>query len=422
MGNIVSSQKHRPLKVKSAEEAGFESYTQVSSCHLGGAIELVTDESCGDAANLLKVDTVDRRLNLDDFDEATDGWLTKRHESVGSVTITLCNQSKIIGLDIDTTGYTDCCPSFANVEGYQTSNMTWQVILPESRINADSHNFYEIKDTNVYSSVRLNIAPGGGIARFRVYGDISPDWSDKSKDYNLASAKLGARIVRWTDQRNANNPNILLDGGTKMSDGWLTPRSKLEKDRNDFVLIQLATAGTLESITIDTTGFDKNSPASVFIQGCHSNDVDPHYDVFASWESLVSLSPVLPGGETTFYFDEGKDPITHIRMHLVPDGGIQQIRVMGKPAVKEAKPQLLIEQAPEIIVIEEDTEEEEEPKEEAGDDDDDDDGDDGISVLLQEELDMPVIQQLNNARANAANQTASSRGQKRRREKASTRV
>ena len=42
----------------------------------------------------------------------------------------------------------------------------WQVILPESRINADSHNFYEIKDSNVYSSVRLNIAPGGGVVSF----------------------------------------------------------------------------------------------------------------------------------------------------------------------------------------------------------------------------------------------------------------
>ncbi|KAF1806240.1 galactose-binding domain-like protein, partial [Mucor lusitanicus] len=359
----------------------------------GGSIELVTDESCGTASNLLKVEKADRQLNLDDFNEATDGWLTKRHEPVGSATITLCNESKIAGFDIDTTGYTDCCPSFANVEGYQTSNMTWQVILPESRINADSHNFYDVKDSKVYSSVRLNIAPGGGVARFRVYGDISPDWSDKSKDYNLASAKLGARIVRWTDQRNANNPNILLDGGFKMSDGWLTPRSKLEKERNDFVLIQLATAGALESITIDTTGFDKNSPANVFIQGCYSEDVDPHYDVFASWVCLVPLSAVLPGGETVFYFEDLKDPITHIRMHLVPDGGIQQIKVMGKPAVKETKQPLLIEQAPEVIVIEEDTEE---------------DNDVTTTIIVEEILDTPIIEQLSPAKPSAA-----ARGEKR---------
>ncbi|KAK4509687.1 2-oxoisovalerate dehydrogenase subunit alpha, mitochondrial [Mucor velutinosus] len=410
MGNVISSQKHRQLKAKSVEEAGFENYTEVSSCHLGGSIEVVTDESCGDAANLLKMEKANRQLNLDDFNEATDGWLTKRHESVGSVTITLCNESKIAGLDIDTTGYTDCCPSFANVEGYQRSSMTWQVILAESRINADSHNFYDVKDSNVYSSVRLNIAPGGGVARFRVYGELSPDWSDRSKDYNLASAKLGARIVRWTDQRSANNPNILLDGGTKMSDGWLTPRSKLEKERNDFVLVQLATAGALESIVIDTTGFAKNSPANVFIQGCCSEDVDPHYDVFASWVCLVPLSPVLAGGETTFYLSNVKDPITHIRMHLIPDGGIQQIKVMGKPAVKETKQQLLIEQAPEVIVIEQDSEED----------------DDTLSLIVEEILDTPVIEQLSTVKLCAVNQPPSSptfsRGEKRARKSASTSV
>lgn len=67
MGNAVSSQKHRQLKAKSVQEAGFDSLTEVSSCHLGGSIELVTDESCGNASNLLKVEGVDRQLNLDDF-------------------------------------------------------------------------------------------------------------------------------------------------------------------------------------------------------------------------------------------------------------------------------------------------------------------------------------------------------------------
>lgn len=126
----------------------------------------------------------------------------------------------------------------------------------------------------------------------------------------------------------------------------MTPRSRLEKERNDFVLIQLATTGIIESITIDTTGFEHNSPQNVFIQGCYSGDVDPHYDSFASWVCLVPQSPVLPGGETTFYFNV-KDPITHIRLHLIPDGGIQQIKVIGKPAKKETKQTLLIEQASE---------------------------------------------------------------------------
>jgi allantoicase len=108
----------------------------------------------------------------------------------------------------------------------------------------------------------------------------------------------------------------------------------------------LATTGIIESIIIDTTGFKQNSPQNVFIQGCYSKDVDPHYDSFTSWVCLVPQSSVLPGGETTFYLNV-KDPITHIRLHLIPDGGIQQIKVIGKPAKKESKQTLLIKQASE---------------------------------------------------------------------------
>lgn len=67
MGNTISSQKHKQLKAKDIKETGFETYTEVSSSHLGGSIELVTDESCGNASNLLKVEKVDRQLNLDDL-------------------------------------------------------------------------------------------------------------------------------------------------------------------------------------------------------------------------------------------------------------------------------------------------------------------------------------------------------------------
>jgi hypothetical protein len=34
------------------------------------------------------------------------------------VAVTLCNNATIVGFDIDTTGYIECCPSFADIEGY----------------------------------------------------------------------------------------------------------------------------------------------------------------------------------------------------------------------------------------------------------------------------------------------------------------
>ncbi|KAI7906651.1 galactose-binding domain-like protein, partial [Cokeromyces recurvatus] len=263
-----------------------------------------------------------------------------------SVTIKLCNQSKIIGFDIDTTGFTDSSASYINIEGYQDSDAIWQSLLPEVPINADSHNFFEFNSNKLYSKIRLNIAPGGGIGRLRVYGDITPDFTDKSREYNMSAANLGARIVRWTDQGYANKSNILLNHGTKI---------------NDFVVIQLATSCKPNSIIIDTTGFENNAPKNVFIQGCYSEDTDPHYDPFANWVSLIvpDNNKLLAGGLSTFDIHDDI-VISHIRLYLIPDGGVQQIKVIGTPVTKEKLKDgpLLIEQGPQVKSIRNNEEEE----------------------------------------------------------------
>jgi hypothetical protein len=120
----------------------------------------------------------------------------------------------------------------------------------------------------------------------------------------------------------------------------------MSKERNDFILIQLATPGKLNSIAIDTTGFDRNSPTHVFVQGCYSKDTDPQYDAFSSWISMVSESPILPGGMTSFDVSDVTDEvISHIRLYVMPDGGIQQVKVFGVPVDRNYKKgRLLLEQ------------------------------------------------------------------------------
>ncbi|KAI8060413.1 galactose-binding domain-like protein [Gilbertella persicaria] len=348
MGNTFSIvNSYKTLDVATLQETGFDKLCEVSSSIRYGSIEYVSNESCGKAFNLLLPTNVNRQ---DELEEDSDGWLTKRHELTASVVVCLCNHSKVMGLDIDTSGYTDSSPVFADVEGYRVSDMTWQPIVPQIRIKADTHNYISVTHRDTFSSIRLNVAPGGGVARFRVYGEIDADWSDDTEPFNLASDLLGARIVRWTDSRYANKPNILLDHGTRTKDGWLTPRSCLEKERNDFVIIQLGTPGTLSSIVIDTHGFEHHTPQYVFIQGCYTQDTDPHYDSFAQWINLVPKSAVLAGDDTSFKIHT-ETAISHIRLYLIPDGGIQQIKVFGYPA-KMGKRQLLLEQAPQSKAIE----------------------------------------------------------------------
>ena len=40
-----------------------------------------------------------------------------------------------------------------------------------------SQNFYEITDQTIYTHLRLNIYPDGGVARLKVYGEVFKDWN-----------------------------------------------------------------------------------------------------------------------------------------------------------------------------------------------------------------------------------------------------
>jgi len=51
----------------------------------------------------------------------------------------------------------------------------WQVVLPEQKLSADTeHTFIkEIVATDLFTHVRLNIFPDGGVSRLRLFGKIS---------------------------------------------------------------------------------------------------------------------------------------------------------------------------------------------------------------------------------------------------------
>lgn len=136
------------------------------------------------------------------------------------------------------------------------------------------------------------------------------------------------------------NLNILMSCtsiNTKFfsSDGWLTPRSR-KSDRDDFIVIQLSAPGTLNSIVIDTTGFIGNSPNRIHIEGCNTPEDDPYQNVNTFWVSLVPESDISDDSIETFAITHD-DVITHIRLTLIPDGGLQQIKCFGFIVQEEIK-------------------------------------------------------------------------------------
>ncbi|KAI7891074.1 galactose-binding domain-like protein [Mucor mucedo] len=335
MGNVISK-KYTRLRATKVKDTTLMLSPQVSSAALDAKIESVTNESFGTASNLIKyIEPVVSSIDS----ESGDGWITKRHQSDASVTIKLCGIAHILGLDIDTTGFNEMCPTHALVEGYQVTdkdtNGMWTTLIDYEQLTEDGHNIFQIHDEENYSHVRLTVCPGGGIARFRVYGEISPDWPDLSQQYNLSSANDGARIVHWSDLESRNKPNVLLDNGALTTQGWLTPRSK-RTPRNDFIVIKLSSPGNLNSIQVDTTGFKGNSPLMIQADGCNSKETNPCNSKNTRWSLLIPESPITDNCVNSFQVSE-VTTVTHVRLTVIPDGGIQQIKCIGFPQQNYSK-------------------------------------------------------------------------------------
>lgn len=95
----------------------------------------------------------------------------------------------IRGFDIDTRYFTGNQAPAASVEAafcpegdVQSDKVKWTEILPKVDLPPSCHNVFALsKETGVYTHVKLNNIPDGGIARFRVYGNVQPLWpSDPS--------------------------------------------------------------------------------------------------------------------------------------------------------------------------------------------------------------------------------------------------
>ena len=117
-----------------------------------------------------------------------DGWETKRNRTPGNkdwVIVRLAHNGTINEALIDTCHFNGNFPDSCMIEGctisiseeskLHSSDVKWSVILPQSKLKADTEHFYkeEIKEKGPYSHVRLTIFPDGGISRMRLFGNIS---------------------------------------------------------------------------------------------------------------------------------------------------------------------------------------------------------------------------------------------------------
>lgn len=309
---------------------------------LGAEVVYATDDFFADKSRLIKPEEPVFIPDLyDDHGKWMDGWESRRKRGTGydHCIVKLGAKGVISGFNIDTRHFTgnyapaasiDACVSDKKVPD---KNAKWHTILPVVKLTGHSPNFLPIEDTGAWTHLRLNIYPDGGVARLRVYGRVSKDWSKikKGETVDLLAMENGGRCLSMTDAHYGSPVNITKPGkGINMGDAWETRRRR--EPGFDWAIFQLGHPGIIKEIHIDTAFHKGNYPDSCSIQAFNLPAF--HEDTIASqaiyWPYLLEETKM----QAHHVHKYGKEVqklgvVTHVRVNMIPDGGISRLRLFG---------------------------------------------------------------------------------------------
>ena len=328
-------------------EPAFTKLTDLAAERLGGKALLCTDDFFAEKENLLKsgrgIFIPDKYT---DRGKWMDGWESRRKRGPGHdwCIIQLATPGKIYGMDIDTNHFLGNHPPYASVEAINVFTMPvhelekaqWKEILAKSQLEPGSQNFFEIEDKNIYTHLRLNIYPDGGVARLKVYGEVFKDWElvDESEAIDLAAATNGAKSVLCNDMFFSHMDNLIMPSrGVNMGDGWETKRRR--GPGYDWIILKLGRPGTIRKVEVDTNHFKGNFPDMCSIEGCAEPDASDE-DIAGPktrWSEILSQTKLK--ADTRHFFEKelsSIDRCSHVRLNIYPDGGVSRLRVWGTVA------------------------------------------------------------------------------------------
>ena len=328
------------------KEIAENRYIDLASERLGGKVPYANDDFFAAKENLIKsgrgIFVVDKYT---DRGKWMDGWESRRRRTPGHdwCILQLGIPGKIKILDIDTNHFLGNHPPFASVDAlYLAENpsvaeivsgkMNWVEILPKSPLAPGSQNFFEVPSDEIWTHLRLNIFPDGGLARFKVYGSVFKDWSKVRKDelIDLAAAVNGGKALVCNDMFFSHMTNLIMPGkGRNMGDGWETKRNR-NPNNCDWVILQLGTRGVVKKIIVDTLHFKGNYPDTCSIEACcqaAGKAFDPEK---VSWKILLPKVKLEADTEHIYEHEIAlEEPVTHVKLNIYPDGGVSRLRLFG---------------------------------------------------------------------------------------------
>ena len=296
---------------------------------LGAAAIATNDDFFASKDNLVKpAPPVWREGEYTDRGKWMDGWESRRRRDVTTdshdwCVVRLGVRGIVKGVDVETTFFKGNYPEWCAIDG--GDGTTWREMLPRTRLEGNSHNFFAIDDAPAVTHLRLRIYPDGGVARLRAYGEVVADWDRLRRrgEVDLAAAEHGGLVVACSDMFFGSRHNLIMPGDAlNMGDGWETKRRR--GPGHDWTVIRLAASGTVQRIEVDTRHFKGNAPGACSLDASIGG---------VDWQELLPRTPLQPHARHTFEDDVRRiDAVTHVRFNIYPDGGVGRLRLFGRPA------------------------------------------------------------------------------------------
>lgn len=328
---------------KPDNRAAFTNLIDLASERLGGKALATSDDFFAEKENLLKeTESIFIPDKYTDRGKWMDGWESRRKRTSGNdwCIIKLGLAGTIDGVDIDTSHFLGNHPAYASIDAINAkSDITgddlaksdkWQEILPRSPLAPGRQNMFTVSDTSTWTHLRLNIFPDGGVARLRVYGNVTPSIPETDGDIDLVALANGGKAVACSDMFFSPMTNLIMpDRARNMGEGWESKRRR--GPGHDWVILQTVKPGIIHNIEVDTNHFKGNYPDSCTIDACLTDEpVDGLNWHKFSWTRILN-DQKLKAHHQHIFDDEliESGPFSHIRLNIYPDGGISRLRVNG---------------------------------------------------------------------------------------------
>ncbi|MGI5203550.1 allantoicase [Spirillospora sp. CA-108201] len=157
---------------------------------------------------------------------------------------------------------------------------------------------------------------------------------------DLAVRTLGGAVIAASDESFAEKENLLnpwkpafhpetFGPKGQLYDGWETARRRTPG--HDWALIRLGLPGRIHGIVIDTAWFRGNYPPHASVEACFADGYPAPAELEAAdWLEIVPRTPLKGDTAHALPTTESERVFTHVRLRMLPDGGIARLRVHGR--------------------------------------------------------------------------------------------